>query len=74
LRLRRGHCRGFRSVRLWTEGCQTVNLVLAHPTGLAVEEPWYLISNVEPLLDLVWNYAQRFCCEQLRDQKSGVFC
>ncbi|MFZ9750451.1 MAG: hypothetical protein ACO3B8_11260, partial [Vulcanococcus sp.] len=36
--------------------------------------PWYLISNAEPSLDLVWSYAQRFCCEQLfRDQKSGVF-
>ena len=28
-------------------------LLLAHPTGLAVEEPWYLISNAEPALDLV---------------------
>jgi len=37
-------------------------------------EPWHLISNAEPSLDLVWSYAQRFCCEQLfRDQKSGVF-
>ena len=48
--------------------------MIAHPTGLPVEEPWYLISNAEPSLDLVWSYAQRFCCEQLfRDQKSGVF-
>jgi hypothetical protein len=48
--------------------------VLAHPTGLPVEEPWYLISNAEPALDLVWSYGRRFCCEQLfRDQKSGVF-
>ncbi len=74
LHLRRGHCRGFRGVRLWADGNQTVNLVLAHPTGSPVEEPWYLISNAEPSLDLVWSYAQRFCCEQLfRDQKSGVF-
>lgn len=48
--------------------------MLAHPTGLAVEEPWYLISNAVPGLDLVRSYARRFCCEQLfRDQKSGVF-
>jgi hypothetical protein len=48
--------------------------VLAHPTGPEVEEPWYLISNAEPGLDLVWSYARRFCCEQLfRDQKTGVF-
>ena len=74
LRLHRGECRGFRGVRLWADGRQSVNLLLAHPTGLAVEEPWYLISNAEPALDLVWSYAKRFCCEQLfRDQKSGVF-
>ena len=47
--------------------------MLAHPTGLPVEEPWYLISNAEPSLDLVWSYGRRFCCKQLfRDQKSGV--
>jgi hypothetical protein len=74
LRLRRGQCRGFRGVRLWADGRQSVNLLLAHPTGLPVAEPWYLISNAEPGLDLVWSYARRFCCEQLfRDQKSGVF-
>jgi hypothetical protein len=74
LHLRRGQFRGFRGVRLWADGSQTVNLVIAHPTGLPVEEPWYLISNAEPSLELVWSYAQRFCCEQLfRDQKSGIF-
>jgi hypothetical protein len=74
LRLRRGQCRGFRSIRLWADGSCTANLLLAHPTGLAVEEPWYLISNAEPGLDLIWSYGRRFCCEQLfRDQKSGVF-
>ncbi len=73
LRLNRGECRGFRGVRLWADGRQSVNLLLAHPTGLAVEEPWYLISNAEPALDLVRSYARRFCCEQLfGDQKSGV--
>ena len=67
-------CRGFRNVRLWADGSHTANLLLAHPTGLAVEEPWYLISNAEPALDLVWSYGRRFCCEQLfRDQKSGCF-
>jgi hypothetical protein len=74
LHLRRGQCRGFRGVRLWADGSQSANLVIAHPTGLPVEEPWYLISNRAADLDLVWSYAQRFCCEQLfRDQKSGVF-
>ena len=74
LRLRRRRCRGFRGVRLWADGSQSVNLVIAHPTGLPVEEPWFLISNHAPDLDLVWSYEKRFCCEQLfRDQKSGVF-
>ena len=74
LQLRRGQCRGFRGVRLWADGSQSVNLVIAHPTGLPVEEPWYLISNRAPDLDRVWSYEKRFCCEQLfRDQKSGVF-
>jgi Transposase DDE domain len=74
LRLHRGECRGFRGVRLWADGSHTANLLLAHPTGLAVEEPWTLISNAEPSLDLVWSYGRRFCCEKLfRDQKSGVF-
>ena len=40
LRLRRGQCRGFRGVRLWSDGSQSANLVRAHPTGLPVEEPW----------------------------------
>ncbi len=74
LRLPRGHCRGFRNVHLWAEGSQRANLVLAHPSGIAVDEPWYLVSNAAPELDLVWSYAKRFCCEQLfRDQKSGIF-
>ena len=61
-------------MRLWADGSQSVNLVIAHPTGLSVEEPWFLISNRAPDLDLVWSYEKRFCCEQLfRDQKSGVF-
>ena len=73
LRLPRGHCRGFRDVRLW-DGSHRTNLVLARPIGITASEPWYLVSNLEPSLDLVWAYGQRFCCEQLfRDQKSGIF-
>lgn len=45
LQLRRGKCRGFRGMRLWADRSQTVHLVIAHPTGMPVEEPWYLISN-----------------------------
>ena len=74
LRLACGHCRGFRDVQLWGDGCQRANLVLAWPVGIKASEPWYLVSNCDPSLDLVWTYGQRFCCEQLfRDQKSGIF-
>ena len=74
MRLPRGYFRGFRDVSLWAEGTQRANLLLAFPTGLAVAEPWYLVSNADPTLDLVWAYGQRFCCEQLfRDQESGIF-
>jgi hypothetical protein len=73
LRLPRGHCRGFRSVGLW-DGGQQAHLVLARPVGITAAEPWYLVSDLEPSLDLVWAYEQRFCCEQLfRDQKAGIF-
>jgi hypothetical protein len=66
--------RGFRNVQLWSDGCQKANLLLANPAGLPVDEPWYLVSNADPRLDLVWSYGQCFCCEQLfRDQKSGIF-
>jgi len=73
LRLPRGHCRGFRNVQLW-DGGRRANLVLARPVGITAAEPWYLVSNLDPSLELVWTYGQRFCCEQLfRDQKSGIF-
>ena len=74
LRLPRGHCRGFQDVRLWADGSTRANLLLAYPSGLAIDEPWFLVSNLDPAVDLLWSYAQRFCCEQLfRDQKSGLF-
>ena len=74
LRLPRLHCRSFRDVSLWVESIHRAHLLLAFPTGLAVTEPLYLVSNLDPTLDLVWTYGQRFCCKQLfRDQKSGIF-
>ena len=74
LRLPRGHCRGFRDVQLWGDGQKQANLVLARPVGIKASEPWYLVSNRDPAIDLVWACGQRFCCEQLfRDQKSGIF-
>ena len=61
-------------MQLWAEGNLRADLLLARPSGLPIDEPWYLVSNAAPELDLVWSYAKRFCCEQLfRDQKSGIF-
>ena len=55
-------------------GREVRRLRLARPVGITAAEPWYLVSNLDPSLDLVWAYGQRFCCEQLfRDQKSGIF-
>jgi hypothetical protein len=74
LRLGRGHCRGFHNVELWGTRGQRANLLLAHPSGVSVDEPWYLVTNAPLHLDLVWTYARRFWCEELfRDQKSGLF-
>ncbi len=53
LRLPTGHCRGFRSVGLWDRAHQA-HLVLARPVGITAAEPWYLVSDLEPSLDLVW--------------------
>jgi len=71
LQLPRGHCRSLRDVSVWADGSQKTNLLLAHPSGIDVDQPWYLVSNADPTLDPVWIYARRFCCEQLfRHQKS----
>jgi hypothetical protein len=68
------HFRRFQDGQLWVSGNQKANLLLNYPTGIPVDEPWTLIRYAHPSLDLVWSYAQRFCCEQLfRDQKSGLF-
>ena len=71
--LPRGHCCRFREIRLW-DGGHRANLVLVRPIGLSAAEPWYLVINLDHILDLAWAYSLRFCCEQLlRDQKSGIF-
>jgi hypothetical protein len=65
LRLLLGYCRGLQNVQLWSKGRQNVNLLLANPAGIKIDEPWYLVTNAIPTLDLVWIYANRFCCAQL---------
>jgi hypothetical protein len=65
LRLLLGYCRGLQNVQLWSKGQQNVNLLLANPVGIKIDEPWYLDTNAIPTVDLVWIYANRFCCAQL---------
>ena len=55
LRLPRGHCRGFRDVHLWVDSGQRANLLLAYQSRLSGAELWYLVSNAEPDLALVWS-------------------
>lgn len=68
LRLPRGHCSRLRDVRLCDGGHQV------RPIGITAAEPWYLLSNLDPSLDIGWAYGQRFCCEQqFQSQKSGIY-
>jgi hypothetical protein len=56
------------------DSSQRANLLLAHPSGISVTEPWYLLSNLDPTLNLVWTYGRSFYCEQLfSSQKSKIF-
>ena len=73
LRLPRGHCRGFRDVQLWECG-HRANLVLARPVGITAAEPRYLVSNLDPSLDLVWVTASASAassCSATRNQGSS---
>lgn len=48
--------------------------MLARPVAIAATAPWYLISNLDPPLNLVWAYGKRFDSEPLiRDQMSGIW-
>ena len=40
-------------MRLWECG-HRANLTLAKPVGITAAEPWSLVSNLDPSLDLVW--------------------
>jgi len=46
--------------RRWAAGgTQRAKLLLAFRTGLAVAEPWYLVSNAKPSVDLIWALPAR---------------
>jgi hypothetical protein len=72
LRTVRGEAKMYHKVRLWEQGIETVNLVLAYPQGVA--EPWAVITDETPTLETLWQYGFRFRVEELfLDSKSGVF-
>ena len=40
-----------------SDGSLKANLLLDHPIGIVVDEPWDLVSDAAPTLDLVLSYA-----------------
>jgi hypothetical protein len=52
-----------RNVRLWTDGVHTCNLVLATVSG--AQESWAVVTDEPPSLQTLWQYALRFCIEEL---------
>ena len=62
----------YHHVGLWLDGECRTNLVLANVKG--VKEPWAVITDENPTLQTLWQYALRFRIEELfLDSKSGVF-
>ncbi len=62
----------YRHVGLWLDGKLRCNIVLANVKG--VKEPWAVITDEEPSLQTLWQYALRFRIEELfLDSKSGAF-
>lgn len=62
----------YHNVGLWLDGECRSNFVLANVKG--VKEPWAVITDEEPTLQTLWQYALRFRIEELfLDSKSGVF-
>ncbi len=71
LRKVRGEAKLYHGVRLWEQGTQQVNLVVAYTKGVA--EPWVVMTNEPPSLNTLWQYGLRFRVEELfLDSKSGV--
>ena len=62
----------YHHVGLWLDGECRTNLVFANVKG--VKEPWAVITDENPTLQTLWQYALRFRIEELfLDSKSGVF-
>lgn len=62
----------YHNVGLWKNGQWRSNFVLANVKG--AKEPWAVITDEDPSLQTLWQYALRFRIEELfLDSKSGAF-
>lgn len=62
----------YHHVRLWRNGKCHSNFVLANVKG--AKEPWAVVTDENPTLKTLWQYALRFRIEELfLDSKSGAF-
>lgn len=62
----------YRNIGLWLDGKYRSNFVLANVKG--AREPWAVITDEDPTLQTLWQYALRFRIEELfLDSKSGAF-
>jgi hypothetical protein len=62
----------YQHVRLWADGAQSANLIVATVRG--AKESWAVITDESPTLNTLWQYGLRFRIEELfLDSKSGVF-
>ena len=62
----------YRNIGLWLDGKWRSNFVLANVKG--AREPWAVITDEDPTLQTLWQYALRFRIEELfLDSKSGAF-
>lgn len=62
----------YHHVGLWLDGKCRSNFVLANVKG--AKEPWAVITDENPTLQTLWQYALRFRIEELfLDSKSGAF-
>lgn len=67
-----GEARLYRNVGVWVDGVHRANLVLATLKG--AKDSWAVLTDEPPTLQTLWQYALRFCIEELfLDSKSGAF-
>ncbi len=67
-----GQAHLYEGLRLFKAGELCSNLVTARPAG--VDDPWAVLTDLPPTLQILSHYASRFSIEHLfRDNKSGEF-